>query len=141
PAVASVGRARVVQPALPAAREHHDRIRAGNRAGNLVLDVHLARHEPAVLGVEVLSADEEVALFADAERRRLRRQSGDESNDGERGRQDPERTAHRLGHRTVAASGIPYVLLPSSTTVSQAAERQVFAKIGWRLMPVLTTAY
>jgi len=31
--------------------------------------------------------------------------------------------------------------LPSSTTASPAAERQVFAKIGWRLMPVLTTAY
>ena len=31
--------------------------------------------------------------------------------------------------------------MSASTTLSPAAERQVFAKIGWRLMPVLTTAY
>jgi sugar phosphate permease len=31
--------------------------------------------------------------------------------------------------------------LSASPTSSPAAERQVFAKIGWRLMPMLTTAY
>jgi hypothetical protein len=38
-------------------------------AGNLVLDVHLPGHELAILSVEVLSADEEVSLLRDDQRR------------------------------------------------------------------------
>ena len=50
----------------------------GELAWNLELDVHLTRHESAVLSFEVLSTDKEISLLGDDQRLRLRRGGTDE---------------------------------------------------------------
>lgn len=68
----------------------------GELRGNLELDVHLARHEPAVLRVVVLATDEEVSLLGDDQRWGLRSSRADEKDDGESDGQTPVHTWQAL---------------------------------------------
>jgi hypothetical protein len=67
PAFAAVRRARIIQPALPAAREQDDGQGLEALRGDLEFDIHLAREKAPVGVFLIMAADEEIALLGDAD--------------------------------------------------------------------------
>ena len=63
PAFAAVRRAGEIGAGLRSAVNHHDRVRLGDFGGDAVFGIHLAGHDLAGFGVDILASGKQIALF------------------------------------------------------------------------------
>jgi hypothetical protein len=101
PAFTAVGRSHEIRAGLAASVPHHDRIRLRTALRDLVLHIHLARHDLAVTRLRVVPANEEIALLCNRQHSRLLlSQSGCVRTRGQRdARNDKQHRYSQLVHR------------------------------------------